>query len=74
MWEHEQDKSFNYIKTQFKTDKLLRLFNSNLKTSIETDASAVGIGVVLMQKHADAWYQVRFASWPSTQPNVITLR
>ena len=33
-----------------------------LETTLESDASAYSIGAVLMQKHADVWHPVQFAS------------
>ena len=62
-WGIEQQKCFELIKKLFKTDIVLRTFNPKLTTAIETDASCYGIGVALMQLHADGkWYPVQFAS------------
>ena len=61
-WGNKQENCFNYVKSLFKTDKLLKLFNPNFETAIETDASSCGIGAVLMHQHGDAWYPVQFAS------------
>ena len=38
------------------------MYDQNLETAIETDASSVGIGAVLMQKHQNYWFPVQFAS------------
>ena len=62
VWGTEQINNFKYIKNVFKSDKVLKLFDSKLETSIETDASSYGIAAVLMQKHIDGWHPVQFAS------------
>lgn len=61
-WGEEQIDCFNKIKNMFKSSNILRSFNSKLPTAIETDASATGIGAVLMQEHEDGWQPVQFAS------------
>lgn len=61
-WSIDQNKCFNLVKDMFRSDKVLKLFNSKLESAIETDASSCGIGAVLMQKHPDGWFPVQFAS------------
>ena len=61
-WDEKQNACFNRIKSLFKSDKILKLFNKNLPTAIETDASAYGLGAVLMQKYPNGWLPVQFAS------------
>ena len=62
-WKSEQEKCFTIIKKLFQTDFVLRPFDVNLPTVVETDASCYGIGAALMQKHADGhFYPVQFAS------------
>ena len=63
MWGKEQENCFNFVKRLFKCDKLFRLFDPTLETALECDASAYGIGAVLMQKHADAWHPLQFATY-----------
>ena len=62
-WKSEQEKCFTIIKKLFQTDIVLRPFDVNLPTVVETDASCYGIGAALMQKHNDGhFYPVQFAS------------
>ena len=61
-WGKDQQKCFDIIKKLFKTDIVLRTFDPNLETALETDASCVGIGAVLMQKYPDGYYPCQFAS------------
>ena len=37
-----------------------------LDTTIETAASPMGVGAVLMQKHRDTWYPIQYASCTPT--------
>ena len=62
MWGKDQENCFTFVKRLFKCDKLSRLFDPTLETDLECDASTYGIGSVLIQKHADAWHLVQFAS------------
>jgi hypothetical protein len=52
-WTKEHQACFETIKNLFRGDKILKLFNPNLETAIETDASSYGIAAVLLQKHDD---------------------
>ena len=61
-WNDEHDKCFNLIKDLFRSDKILRMYNPELQIALETDASSMGLGAVLLQKHADGWRPVQFAS------------
>lgn len=61
-WGKEQNKCVSKIKNLFKSDKVLKLFNPKLETALETDASSYGLGVAVLQRHADGWYPVQFAS------------
>ena len=62
IWNSSHDKCVNTVKNLFKNNKVLKLFNSKLDIAIETDASSVGIGAVLMQKQGNVWFPVQFAS------------
>lgn len=61
-WGSEQDTCFTIIKNLFSSNNILRTFNSALATKVETDASSIGLGAVLMQEYPDGWYPVQFAS------------
>ena len=62
IWNSKLESTFNKIKSIFKENKILKLFDPNLNTAIETDASAYGIGAVLLQQHSDGWHPVQFSS------------
>lgn len=62
VWGSDQMHAFENIKSSFKQANLLRFFNPNLQTALETDSSSYGIGAVILQKHADGWHPVQFAS------------
>jgi hypothetical protein len=58
-WGPEQRKSFDIIKTALTTEPCLKIFDQNCKSKLElhTDASAVGIGVMLIQdKHPIGYF------------------
>ena len=63
-WGSEQSKSFHHVKDLFKTNKVLKMFNPNHDTLLETDSSGYGIGAVLMQRENSSaqWLPVQFCS------------
>lgn len=61
-WNAAHEKCFQTIKNLFKCNTVLKLFDPKLETAIETDASSVGIGCVLMQKYNNQWFPVQFSS------------
>ena len=61
-WKEEQRESFNNFKKLFKNNRVLKLFAPDKPIVIETDASSVGIGAVLMQCTDNIWHPVTFAS------------
>jgi hypothetical protein len=61
-WGIPQQKCFDTIKNLFTSDKIVKLFNQNLPTVLETDASNYGIGAVMLQKHPEGWMPVQFVS------------
>ena len=63
-WTDAHTQTFEYIKKLFVSRNILRHFNPDHETSIETDASSYGIGAVLLQRSSkyDYWSPVQFAS------------
>lgn len=55
-----QRQAFETLKAMLCNDPVLKLFNPNSETELHTDASAVGYGACLMQKHADAFFHPVF--------------
>ena len=62
IWGEEQEKAFNELKTKLTTYPVLALYQRNRPTQVRTDASASGLGAVLLQQHQDKWYPVCYAS------------
>ena len=62
IWNDSHDKCFQTIKNLFKSNNVLKFFDPKLDVAIECDASSVGIGAVLLQKHDTVWCPVQFAS------------
>ena len=62
VWGPEQVRSFNEIKSLFRKGGMLKLFDPQLDTALEADASCYGLGAVLLQKHGNEWLPVQFAS------------
>lgn len=63
-WNQEQQKCFELIKNMFRERNVLKLYDPNHETLLETDASNYGIAAVLMQREKSTapWSPVQFAS------------
>ena len=63
-WNEEQQQCFDLIKKLFKNHGVLKIFDSNKETLLETDSSAYGTAAVLMQRDnpGEMWYPIEFAS------------
>ena len=62
MWGPSQTSAFNEIKAELTRPSTLALYSSETPTKIRSDASAYGMGAVLLQQHSDKWKPVAFAS------------
>ena len=62
VWSPEHEKCFEEIKKLFKSDLILKPFDSKRETVVETDSSSYGTGAILKQKYSDGYYPVQFAS------------
>ena len=62
VWGIEQEKCFQLIKDVFRSGKILQNFDPGLETALEVDASQIGVGAAILQKHGNQWLPVKFAS------------
>lgn len=59
--------SFETLKARLCKDPVLKLFDSDLETELQTDASINGLGGVLLQKHDDShFHPVFYMSYKTT--------
>ena len=62
-WTVAQEESFNKLKEELSSSRVLALYDISAKTKISADASGYGLGAVLLQQQADTkWRPVAFAS------------
>ena len=62
-WNKEQQKAFGAIKRMFCTEPILKVYDPDLPTCIEADASGFATGFLLLQKHDDGlWHPVAYCS------------
>lgn len=61
-WIDDCTAAFTAIKTALTTAPTLKPYDPDLPIRVTTDASDVGTGAVLAQRHADQWHPVAFAS------------
>ena len=61
-WSATQDEAFTKLKREISSPRVLALYDVEAKTKVSADASAYGIGAVLMQQQQGAWRPVAFAS------------
>ena len=62
IWGTEQNNAFNSIKNLFKNKPYLVYFDPNRETQLSVDASLIGLGGALTQKHGDIWLPVGYYS------------
>ena len=61
-WGEEQEAAFQEIKRRFQIAPLLRHYDPDLETRVETDASGRGMGGVLSQQIQGKWHPIAFYS------------
>ena len=61
-WEATQENSFSKLKAEISSPRVLALYDPSAKTKISVDASAYGLGAVLLQKQQDQWHPIAFSS------------
>ena len=62
MWTTSQEESFLKLKQEICSPKVLALYDTAAKTKISADASAYGLGAVLLQQQQERRRPVAFAS------------
>ena len=61
-WEATQENSFSKLKAEISSPRVLALYDPSVKTKISAEASAYGLGAVLLQKQQDQWRPIAFSS------------
>jgi hypothetical protein len=61
-WKQEHERAFKVLRDLLTSAPILRLPNLQLPFILRTDASDVGVGAMLLQKHSDGVFPVAFAS------------
>ena len=68
VWGPAQVESFRKVKEELTKPTVLALYNPNAKTKIRADASAYGLGAVLLQYHEEEdWKPIAYASTSMTE-------
>ena len=62
MWTAVHTEAFVKLKDEISSPHVLALYDVEAKTKISADASAHGLGAVLLQQHQEIWRPVAFAS------------
>lgn len=61
-WTTEQEAAFAELRQRMQTAPVLAHFDEDAATEVHTDASNVGLGAVLVQRHGGAEYVIAYAS------------
>ena len=67
LWGPAQDDAFQAVKEELAKPTTLALYDQNAPTKITADASAYGLGAVILQKHEDNWKPIAYASKSMTE-------
>ena len=62
IWETTQTESFNKLKREISSPRVLALYDPAAKTKVSADTSAYGLGAVLLQQQKDQWRPITFGS------------
>ena len=68
LWGPAQEEAFKKVKEELTRPTVLALYDPNAKTKIRADASAYGLGAVLLQSHErEEWKPIAYASKSMTE-------
>ena len=67
LWGPAQDEAFEAVKAELAHPTTLALYDQDAPTKITADASAYGLGAVLLQHHEETWKPVAYASKSMTE-------
>ena len=67
VWGPSQHGAFAAVKAELATPIVSALYNQEIATKITADASAYGLGAVLLQQHGDTWKPVAYTSKAMTE-------
>ena len=67
VWTPRHKEAFQKLKEEVTSPRVLALYDVEAETKISADASAYGLGAVLLQRHGDDWKPVAFASRALTE-------
>ncbi|KAJ8415430.1 hypothetical protein AAFF_G00424100 [Aldrovandia affinis] len=62
LWGADQVKAFNSLKEELSSTPVLALYDPNKDSKVSADVSSFGLGAVLLQKWAEEWRPVAYAS------------
>lgn len=67
MWGQAQEQAFTDLKEELSKSTILALYNPQAETKVSADASAYGLGAVLLQQNNSIWKPVAYASRSMTE-------
>ena len=67
LWGPTQEDAFHRIKDELSSNRILAWYDPSADTKVSADASAYGLGAVLLQKQAGQWKPVVYASRSLTE-------
>ena len=62
IWTPAHSEAFQKVKEEISSPRVLAHYHAEKMTKISADASAYGLGAVLLQKHGSQWRPVAYAS------------
>lgn len=62
VWTANHKEAFRKVKKGISSPRVLAMFDLDKEAKISADASAYGLGSVLLQHHGDVWRPVAYAS------------
>ena len=66
-WTLSQDDAFQKLQEEISSNRVVALYDLEKPTKISADASAYGLGAVLLQQYDKEWRPVAFASHALTE-------